>query len=315
MFWQLLAAVLAFVAIWIGSGLAIKSVEKLSASLRISSFSVSFVLLGLFTSLSELSVGLNAVMKADPEIFVGNLIGASIILFMLIIPLLAVLGKPIRIRPELQGFRLPASLFVIALPVFLVIDGRLGQIDAWAAIILFILLVLSIQQKQQSVLEKIRGFGKKARLRVGKEIIRILFGVVIIFVASRMIVEQTIFFAELMEVSPFLLSLLFIAFGTNLPELSLVIRSIFMKNNQVAFGDYIGSAAFNTFLLGGLTLLYGEKITLNHNYLYSLLFLLGGLSLFYYFARSKNTLSRLEGLVLLAWYGLFLYFELQGITW
>jgi cation:H+ antiporter len=314
MLWQLLAAALAFVAIWIGSGLAIKSVERLSQSLRISSFSVSFVLLGLFTSLSELSVGVNAVLAGDPEIYVGNLIGASIVLFMLIIPLLAVLGRPIQIRPELQGFRLPASLFVIALPVLLVMDGSLSKTDAWSTILLFVLLVLGMQQKKQNVFEKVRRFSNKTRLKLGKELLRILFAVAIIFIASRILVEQTLFFAEWLGVSPFLLSLLLIAFGTNLPELSLVIRSLFLKNNQVAFGDYIGSAAFNTLILGGLTLLYGEKVLLNHNYLYSLLFLLGGLTLFYWFARSKNTLSRMEGLVLLIWYALFLYFEIQSFA-
>ena len=41
---------LSFAGIWIGSGIAIKSVEKLSV-LKLSSFLVSFVILGLFTSM------------------------------------------------------------------------------------------------------------------------------------------------------------------------------------------------------------------------------------------------------------------------
>ena len=39
---------LSFVGIWIGSGLAIKSVERLSQSLKLSSFAVSFLVLGFF---------------------------------------------------------------------------------------------------------------------------------------------------------------------------------------------------------------------------------------------------------------------------
>src|SRR3989344_1820060 len=101
---------LSFIGIWIGSGLAISSVERLSKILRVSSFAVSFIVLGFFTSVSELSVGVNSILENDPEIYVGNLIGASIVIFILIIPLLAIAGHNINITPEFRGFNLPASL-------------------------------------------------------------------------------------------------------------------------------------------------------------------------------------------------------------
>src|SRR3989344_2032781 len=91
---------LSFIGIWIGSGLAIGSVERLSKILRVSSFAVSFLVLGLFTSMGELSVGVNAVLENDPEIYVGTLIGASIVIFTLIIPLLAITGNKIKISTE-----------------------------------------------------------------------------------------------------------------------------------------------------------------------------------------------------------------------
>lgn len=300
---------LSFVGIWIGSGLAIKSVERLARLLRISSFIVSFLVLGLFTSISELSVGINSILQNDPEIYVGNLVGASIVLFMLIVPLLAIVGRSIRISPEFQGFNLPAALVVVALPVILAMDGRIGRTDSIIAISLFGLLIISIQSKK-NLLEHLKLLSTRSGVSAGKELLRIVFGVATIFIASRFIVEQTLYFSNLMQVSPFLISLLLIAFGTNIPELSLVIRAMFMKNNQVAFGDYIGSAAFNTFLLGILTLIYGKPVLLTNSYLVSLLFLIVGLALFYFFARTKNAISRIEGVVLLGLYCAFILFEI-----
>lgn len=301
--------VLSFVGIWIGSGLAIKSVERLARLLRISSFIVSFLVLGLFTSISELSVGINSILQNDPEIYVGNLVGASIVLFMLIVPLLAIVGRSIRISPEFQGFNLPAALVVIALPVILAMDGRIGKTDSIISISLFGLLIISIQSKK-NLLEHLKRLSAHSGVSAGKELLRIVFGVATIFIASRFIVEQTLYFSNLLQVSPFLISLLLIAFGTNIPELSLVIRAMFMKNNQVAFGDYIGSAAFNTFLLGILTLIYGKPVLLTNSYLVSLLFLIVGLILFYFFARTKNAISRVEGVVLLGLYCAFILFEI-----
>lgn len=301
--------VLSFVGIWIGSGLAIKSVERLSRTLKISSFTVSFVVLGLFTSISEFSVGINSILANDPEIYVGNLIGASIVLFMLLIPLLAIIGNSIRITPEFQGFNLPASLVVIALPVILAMDGKIGNVDSIIVLVLFGILIISIQAKKGAV-EKLKSINQQSGVKVSKELLRILFGIATIFIASRFVVEQTIYFSGLLNVSPFLISLLLIAIGTNVPELSLVVRSAFMRNHQIAFGDYVGSAAFNTFLLGLLTLVYGKPVFLTNNYMVSLVFLIVGLLAFYYFARTKDTISRIEGLALLALYVAFLFTEI-----
>lgn len=299
---------LSFLGIWVGSGLAIKSVEQLSKTLRMSSFAISFLVLGFFTSISEFSVGINSVISDEPEIFVGNLIGASIVLFMLIIPLLAIVGKSIHIAPELRGFNLPASLIVVALPVILAMDGKVGKIDSIVSLTLFGFLVVSIETKK-GLMQHVQKITQNSGVKVSRELLKIIFGVVVIFVASRFLVEQTHYFSTLLNISPFLISLLLIAIGTNVPELSLVLRSAFIRNHQVAFGDYVGSAVVNTFLLGLLTLVYGKPVILTNSYQVSLFFLVVGLLVFYYFARTKNTISRLEGAVLLGVYLAFLISE------
>lgn len=304
---HILIYLLSFVGIWVGSGIVIKAVERMAKTLKVSSFAVSFLVLGLFTSVSELSVGVNSIIENDPEIYVGNLIGASIVLFMLIIPLLAIVGHSIRITPEFQGFNLPASLVVIALPVILAMDGKITRADSILSLAIFAFLLVCVQLKK-GIMQK-NSVMNNTGVSAGKELLRVAFGVAIIFIASRFVVEQTLYFSNLLHVSPFLISLLLIAVGTNIPELSLVIRSAFMRNHQVAFGDYIGSAAFNTFLLGFLTIIYGKTVVLTNSYLVSLLFLVLGLLLFYYFARTKNSITRLEGFALLGLYALFLFVE------
>ena len=299
---------LSFVAIWMGSGLAIKSVERVSRILRVSFFAVSFIILGIFTSMSEFSVGINSIIRDDPEIYVGNLIGASIVICMLIVPLLAITGSKIKISAEFQGFNLAAALVVIAAPVVLAMDGRIGRTDSVIALVLYGTLILAVQSKR-GLLERIKSMSQRSSIKMGKELVRILFGVVIIFAAGKYVVEQTVYFADVLNVSPFLISLLLVSVGTNVPELSLVVRSAFRGSNQVAFGDYVGSAASNTFILGVLTLIYGKPVLLTNSYLTSLMFLIVGLGLFYYFARTKNSISRGEGLVLLGLYLMFLATE------
>lgn len=249
MFAHTLIYVASFVGIWIGAGVTIRSVEKMSRNLNLSSFAVSFLILGAFTSISELSVGINSVLDKDPEIFVGNLIGASIVLFMLIIPMLAILGRPLHVNNELRGRNLLMSLVVVATPVLLSLDGVVDMTDGYISIVLFVLLTLLIEAKK-GILDSTKRFTHFNKVRVGKEFMAVVLGVTLIFISSHFVVEQTVYFSRILGVTPFLVSLLLISIGTNLPELSLVVRSVFLRNNQVAFGDYVGSASFNTFLFG-----------------------------------------------------------------
>lgn len=301
---------LAFTGIWIGAGLALESVEKLAKKLKTSSFILSFLLLGLLTSISEVSVGINAIINNDPEIYVGNLIGASIVITMLIVPLLAITGNKINISKKFQGINLPISLVTISLPVILSLDQKISLTDSFISIVFFILLIITLQSKK-NLLTKIADIkNNHHKTNLAKEFFKIFIGIILVFIASKFVVEQTIYFAHLINVSPFLLSLLVVSIGTNIPEISFVIRSAFMKNNQIAFGNYLGSASFNTFFLGFLTLINGNSVSLSSNYLSSLLFLIVGLILFYIFARSKNSISQKEGLIILSIYILFVISEI-----
>ena len=168
--WEhLIIYLLAFIGIWIGSGLAITSVESVSKALRLSSFAVSFLLLGFFTSVSELSVGINAVLEKDPEIYVGNLIGASLVIFMLIIPLLAITSNGLNINKEFQRFNLLISMIVIAAPVILSVDGNVDRTDSIIAIILYLVLLICIQMKR-GILANAKTITKKKTVRVLKEV-------------------------------------------------------------------------------------------------------------------------------------------------
>lgn len=303
--------ILAFIGIWVGAGFALKSVDNISKALRASSFAVSFLILGFFTSVSEFSVGLSSVWLNDPEIYVGNLIGASIVIFLMIIPLLAILNKGIKINGEFQGFNLLLSIIVIALPAILSMDGAVDKVDGLIPIILYVFLLISIQSKK-GVLSNAGSIGHSEIIKIIKNLLKIIVGVAIIFISARVIVDQTMYFARILNVTPFLISLLVISIGTNIPELSIIARSYFMKNTEAAFGDYVGSAAFNTFIFGILTLYYGKPVMLTNSYFISLFFLTGGLCAFYLVSKAEHKISRHEGFLLLLIYLVFLAVEIFG---
>ena len=72
-----------FFVIWYCSGIIIRSVENLAKRLKISPFAMSFFVLGILTSVPEFSIGVNSIINNTPDIFVGNLLGASLIIFIM----------------------------------------------------------------------------------------------------------------------------------------------------------------------------------------------------------------------------------------
>lgn len=285
------------------------SVDRLAHKLNLSSFVVSFFLLGILTSVPEISVGVNSLIDKKPEIFVGNLIGGIVVIFLLIIPLLALLGDGVKLVHQLEKDNLIFALVVIAAPSMFALDGTISLAEGLFSILLYADLVY-IVEKRKGLLERIKDNLVHNKNHIVNDLIKIVLGVGTVFVASRYIVDETIYFSNLFQVSPFLISLIVVSLGTNLPELSLVIRALLLKKKEVALGDYLGSAAANTVIFGGLILANGASTVVPNHFLQTFIFIVGGLLIFYIFSRSKNDISREEGLVLLLGYLLFLFVEI-----
>lgn len=301
--------VVSFVIIWYGSGLIVSAASKFSNKLRLSTFAFSFIFLGLLTSIPELSVGLQAVADNDPEIFVGNLLGGVIVLFLFVVPILAVFGNGINLKHELDKKTLFITLTIILLPSLTVLDKKVTNVEGGMLVAAYIALLYFVERKN-GIFDRDNKQLLNAKAYSVGDIIKILFGIILVFLSSNIIVDKTIYFAGIFDISAFYIGLLVIALGTNLPELSLAIRSVISGNKEVAMGDYLGSAAVNTILFGVFTLLSnGEAITIN-SFSVTFLFVATALLLFYIFFSTKQFISRKNGFVLLGIYMLFILFEL-----
>jgi len=290
--------VFCFYLLWFCSGKIVTIIEKVAKRMGFSSFALSFFVLGILTSIPEFSVGINSLIKKTPDIFVGNLIGASFYLFTLVIPIMAVFGGGVKMIHGLTYKDMIFALIVVLAPIFLIADNVLTRTEGVFLILIYLILVYFIEKKKSlhvsfhdlTVHRIAHGF------QIGIELFVYL---AIIFVASSFIVNQTIEYGKILGMPIFVVSVVILAFGTNLPEISLAIRSVFLRKKEVALGDYLGSAAANSLIFGVLTLLNGARIHLESYSLRTLLINLFGLGVFYVFSQSKKEISPKEGRILL----------------
>lgn len=303
--------VFSFVGVWIGAGFILSAIGKFSKKLRLSPFAFSFIFLGLLTSIPEFSVGMQAVVDHDADIFVGNLLGGVVILFLFVIPALAVVGNGISLKHEFDSKTLLTTFVVILAPALYSLDRRVTNFEGAMLIILYCLLLYLVQFKM-GLFDKDRIELFSEKIFVLADIFKIAGGVFLIVIASDLIVHKTIFFAEFFNISIFYLSLIIVSLGTNLPELSLAVRSVLSGKKDVAMGDYMGSAAANTLLFGVFTIMHNGEVITASNFALTFIFIGMALILFYYFFITKKFVSRTNGVLLIFLYFLFVYLEFTG---
>lgn len=300
--------VASFFAIWFGTGLIVRSIDGFSRKLKISQFAISFFVLGILTSIPEMAVGVTSIAERRPGIVVGALLGGIIVIFFLVIPLMAIIGKGLKLGTELSKTNLLFTFAALLLPMVYVLDKKITSAEAIFSILVYVILFFLMQRKD-GILDNSNHKLMKLKSYSLIDLFKTIAGVGLVFASSQIIVQKTIVFSEIFRVSPFVISLIFLSVGTNLPELSLGIRSILSRKKDIAFGDYVGSAAANTAILGVMVLLNGGEIQTETNFKLTLTFALIGLGAFYYFAKSHRDISRKEGLALLIIYVAFVLSE------
>ena len=66
-------------------------------------------------------------------------------------------------------------------------------------------------------------------------------------------------------ISPFIIGVTIIAFGTSLPELATSIVAVFSGTSEIVIGNVVGSNITNILLVLGVTAIVGKKIVMDHD--------------------------------------------------
>ena len=304
----------AFGVLSYGSSVIINTISTFTERVRIPPFIFSFFIVGFLTSTAEIAVAINAVHVGKPEIFIGSILGGTISIFLIVIPLMTIMNRGIHIRRHMTRRTLAATLFVIGLPSIFAVDRTITNPEAIVLVLSYISLPLLLRDSRDTLnkvtfskVESLINDERGRRLR-DSTLLRLFIGGTLIFLASRFIVEQTLVYSEHFNVSPFIVSLLVIAVGTTLPEIVLAIQSAASdkaKVEDIAIGDFLGSAAANVFIFGLFTLINNGDVVSTQKLGPTLIFVAIALLSFYLFSRGKGILTTREGFYMLSMYVAF----------
>lgn len=219
---------------------------------------IGMVVVGFGTSAPEMVVSAISAMDNAPELALGNAYGSNIANIALILGVTAVISPVIVIRKALKR-DLPVLIAVTAMSVFLVSDGSISRLDGVILLLVFagvmgFNIVNEMRQKAAANAAVADDAEKQdgESLSLGKSVLWLVLGLALLVGSSRALVWGAVEIARALGVSDLLIGLTIVAVGTSLPELASSIAAARKGENDLAFGNIIGSNLFNTLLVVGI---------------------------------------------------------------
>ena len=143
------------------------------------------------------------------------------------------------------------------------------------------------------------------------EFIKLIASGVAIVIGAKYFIEQSILFAQLLEVPEALIGISLVAIGTSLPELMVTVSAARSGYASIALGNVIGSNITNILLILGCSGLVNPLTVSEISVYFITPFMLFFSLLLLLFIRTDWRIKRFEGLILFALYSGFMVFILR----
>ncbi|GAA1748158.1 calcium/sodium antiporter [Kocuria aegyptia] len=250
-----------------GGELLVRGASALARRVGISSLVVGLTVVSAATSAPELAVTVGAVLRDEPGLAVGNVVGSNIVNVLLILGLSA-LVLPLAVKQRLVRFDLPLMV-VLSIGLLLVsLDGRISAVDGvllLGAVVVHTVLTVVISRREARVPARaartgggssaadVAGGGEETPpASIGRSLLLVVLGIALLVAGATLLVEGAVSIATGLGVSSLVVGLTVVAVGTSLPELATSVIAVRRGERDLAVGNVVGSNIFNIGVVLGL---------------------------------------------------------------
>ncbi|MFP4153457.1 MAG: calcium/sodium antiporter [Alkalispirochaeta sp.] len=241
-----------------GADLFVDGAAALARHYRVSPLVVGMLIVGFGTSAPEMLVSAVSAIDGAPGIALGNAWGSNIANIALILGITA-LVKPVTVQSRVIRTELPILLGATVVAGGLAFDGVLGRADAVILLALFgAFLFWSIRFQHVDLAdplatEAVHEVESSVPTRpMGWASVILALGLVLLVLGSRGVVWGAVGLARVAGISDLVIGLTIVAVGTSLPELASSIAAVRKGEDEIAFGNVVGSNIFNTLAVVGI---------------------------------------------------------------
>ena len=253
----------------LGGESLVRGASSLAERAGISPLVIGLVVVSASTSAPEFAVSLGAVLRGEPDLAVGNVVGSNIFNVLFILGLSALVA-PLVIKRQLVRFDIPFMLFISVLLMFLALDGAVSLNDGFLLLgALFIHTVISIVmgRRESNTVDKGEEKSKESsqessrQLSALRAVLFLLAGIGLLVAGAQLLVSGAVSIASALGVSSLVIGLTVVAAGTSLPEVATSLIAMRKGETDIAVGNVVGSNIFNIGMVLGLpAIIFGSGI-------------------------------------------------------
>ena len=310
--------ILGLFLLYFGGELLVRASISLALKMRVSTLVIGMTIVAFATSAPELFVSLQAlVFENNSNIVLGNVIGSNITNIGLVLAVTALIFR-VDISDQTIKIHYPVLLFSTVifgcvLYYFNSISQNFGIL--FVLLLFFFCYFLIYNSRKYNIKEESDGIiFQQHKDGMFKTVFFLLAGIFLLKYGADSLVRGAVLIAEDLGVSDKVIAVTIIAIGTSIPELATSIVAALKKEENLAFGNLIGSNIFNILAVLGVSsivknILVKDVTILNFDYMAMLIITLVIGCFIYFF--SKKVISSIEGGVLLIIYILYIIFTLN----
>jgi len=282
---------------------------------------IGLTIVAFATSAPEIMVSVNAALRGESDLAIGNAIGSNIANIGLVLGCIAMI-KPIGLTSATLRREMPALLAVSLLTVSLFLDSYLSRIDGLVLLtgLVIVMIWLTRLGTRSAANDPMQAdFEAEIPQHVSKQVAAfwLIAGLIMLLGGAELLVDGAIGVARELGVTDVVIGVTIVAIGTSVPELTVSLVSALRGEYGLAIGNIVGSNIFNLLAVIGIAVAI-EPATLAPSVLSLHIFVMVAFTLVLfamtYDQESKNAVNRLEGAALFAAYAAYVgYVTVQNV--
>ena len=246
-FLEILLLAVGFFMLVKGADWFVDGTSGLAEKMGIPQLVVGLTIVAMGTSAPEAAVSINAALKGNGGISIGNVVGSNILNILIILGITAVITT-VAIQKSTLIIEIP---FMIIVTVILLFMGMTGEsVTLFEGIILWVIFLAYL-----SYLFILARKGKQEKSTDERSVLKLIvltvLGGIIVVWGSDITVDSATAIAKFAGLSERFIGLTIVALGTSLPELVTSVTAARKGNADIAIGNIVGSNIFNILFVIG----------------------------------------------------------------
>jgi cation:H+ antiporter len=289
---------------------ALKSIIRFAEETKITYYFIGLFIISLGTSLPEIFTSVISSVEGNPQLVVGDAMGATIVDVTLVIGITLLMARRIRISKKEVNIVPWKIFFVIILPLLLAVDARLDRLDGMLLVLGFALYYIYHIVREFKT-QQLKSY--VAPSFVGKEMMFFGISIALLIFGVQLLVLSATNLSHILNIPSYIFGALVLGIATTSPEFIIELKAVRKhESTPIAFGDIFGSVLCNTSLVIGLSAII-RPITLDYFQFYSVGAFMLLAVIFSLWCIRKKELSWVMGVGMVCLYAVFVIVEITRL--